>query len=200
MPIRFRCSHCGQLHSISHRMAGTTVACPMCRKDTVVPAAQEAPRDEEADFYEEEGFQLRKARSDFDEMDLTPMVDVTFLLLVFFMITAAFSLNKTLQFPPPEPDEKGAQQSMRMEDFESNSIIVEIDDKNAIFVDEEPLNDPVQLADILLDKGRTEQKFEILVTSDARALHETVVKVVDAANEAGMQKIRLATINAESLE
>ena len=87
-----------------------------------------------------------------------------------------------------------------LEDFEAESIIVEIDEKNTIFVDEEPVSDPAQLADILLDKGRMEQKFEMVVTADARALHETVVKVVDAANEAGMQKIRLATTNAESLE
>jgi len=201
MPIRFRCSHCGQLHSISQRMEGKTVQCPVCRKDTVVPSEQDAPPDDETEYYEEEGFQLRKAKSDFDELDMTPMVDVTFLLLIFFMITASFNLNKTLQFPPPEPDEKGAQQSVQtLDDFEADSIIVEIDDKNAIFVDDEPINDPAQLADLLTDKGRSEQKFELMVTADARALHETVVTVVDAANEAGMQKIRLATTNSASLE
>ncbi len=200
MPIQFRCSHCGQLHSISRRMAGKTVQCPMCRKMTVVPAEPKALEEDE-EYYEEEGFHLERAATEFEDMDMTPMVDVTFLLLIFFMITASFSLNKTLQFPPPEPDEKGAQQTVqRLEDFEADSIIVEIDENNRIYVDDEPVTDPSRLAEILTDKGRTEQKFELLINADARSLHETVVKVVDAANEAGMQKIRLATTNTETLD
>jgi len=202
MPIQFRCTHCGQLHSISRRMAGKTVECPICRKMTVVPGEDQRPPDEdELEYYEEEGFQLQRGTSEFEELDMTPMVDVTFLLLIFFMITASFNLNKTLQFPPPEPDEEGAQQTVQtVEDFEADSIIVEIDEKNTIYVDDEPVSDPAHLADLLLDKGRTEQKFELLINADARSLHETVVKVVDAANEAGMQKIRLATTHAEGLE
>jgi len=183
-------------------MAGKTVECPICRKMTVVPGEDQRPPDEdELEYYEEEGFQLQRGTSEFEELDMTPMVDVTFLLLIFFMITASFNLNKTLQFPPPEPDEEGAQQTVQtLEDFEADSIIVEIDEKNTIYVDDEPVSDPAHLADLLLDKGRTEQKFELLINADARSLHETVVKVVDAANEAGMQKIRLATTHAEGLE
>ncbi|MFZ4471051.1 MAG: ExbD/TolR family protein, partial [Pirellula sp.] len=36
-----------------------------------------------------------------DDMDMTPMVDVTFLLLIFFMITASFSSEKVFEKPPP---------------------------------------------------------------------------------------------------
>jgi len=201
MPIQFRCSHCGQLLSISRRMAGKTVKCPMCLKKTVVPVKPQEQDTEEQFYEEEEGFQLERPPREFEDMDMTPMVDVTFLLLIFFMITASFSLNKTLQFPPPEPDEKGAQQTVqRLEDFEADSIIVEIDENNKIYVDDEPVADPANLAEILMDKERSEQKFEILINADARSLHETVVKVVDAANDAGIQKIRLATTNTESLD
>ena len=223
MAIRFRCSHCSQLHSIATRMAGRDVKCPVCGKETTVPwsdeseagnelqttraAAQEpvksemvsgdgpagAPADSEDDE-EEEGFSLRTPQSEFEEMDLTPMVDVTFLLLIFFMITASFSLQKTIQVPPPDPDEQGAQQSMQeLEDYEADSIIVEIDQENAISVDDEPLNDPSGLAETLREKMRTDLKAELVVTAHATCLHETVVKVIDAANEVGMQKIRLAT-------
>ncbi len=147
---------------------------------------------------EEEDFSLRSADTDFEEMDLTPMVDVTFLLLIFFMITASFSLQKSLQVPPPNPEEKGAQQSeMTLEDFEANSIIVEIDAENGISVDDEKLSDPSELVDTLREKGSSEQKFELVLDADPDAFHETVVTVIDAANEVGMQKIRLAT-RAES--
>lgn len=39
-----------------------------------------------------------------EEMDMTPMVDVTFLLLIFFMVTAAFSLQKSIKMPRQQTD------------------------------------------------------------------------------------------------
>ena len=42
-----------------------------------------------------------------DELDMTPMVDVTFLLLIFFMVTASFSLQKSLPVPDSLADKPG---------------------------------------------------------------------------------------------
>ena len=39
------------------------------------------------------------------EMDMTPMVDVTFLLLIFFMVTAAFAMQKSFHVPTPKSDQ-----------------------------------------------------------------------------------------------
>lgn len=142
---------------------------------------------------DDEGFVLRSPETDFEDMDLTPMVDVTFLLLIFFMITASFSLQKTIQVPPPDPDEKGAAQAMTMQELEKDAIIVEIDEKNVIIVDDEPLSDPDDLVDKLRDKMRSEQKTELVLEADDRTLHGYVVMVVDAANEVQMQRIRLVT-------
>lgn len=143
---------------------------------------------------EDEEFQIRAARGEVEEMDLTPMVDVTFLLLIFFMITASFSMQKSLQIPPPDPEKEGAQQSMQMlEDFEEYSVIVQIDAQNRIFVDYEELSDPRALIDLFEEKRASEQKNELIVEADAEAFNETVVTVIDAANQVGMQQIRIAT-------
>jgi biopolymer transport protein ExbD len=144
---------------------------------------------------DERGITLRRARSDSDEMDLTPMVDVTFLLLIFFMITASFSMQKTLQFPPPEPEERGARQAIQSDQqLLSTSVEVEIDEKNTIYIDKERLDAPEKLIDTLLDRMRAGQKTELLLKVNAAAMHESVVKVVDAANDVGMQKIRIAMV------
>ena len=37
-------------------------------------------------------------------VELTPLIDVVFLLLIFFMVTAAFSLQRSLQVPTPQPE------------------------------------------------------------------------------------------------
>lgn len=140
----------------------------------------------------------RRSRSD-DDMDLTPMVDVTFQLLIFFMVTASFALQKSIDVPTPDPDKKGAAQQLQiLEDLEGTSIKVQIDAANLIIIDEEPLSDPSRLADALKDKMRKEQKTEILITANAAALHRSVIAVIDAANSVGMQKIRLVSRQGKS--
>ncbi len=152
----------------------------------------------DGDEEEDEGeFSLWRSEADFGDLDMTPMIDVTFLLLIFFMITASFSLQKTLQIPKPSLDEKGAQQQQTLDDFEANSVIVQIDGRNDIKIDYEPLHDVSDLVDTLYDKKRSEQKNEILIEAHADSWQETVVIVIDAANEVGMEKIRLAELSSE---
>ena len=129
-----------------------------------------------------------------EEMDLTPMVDVTFQLLIFFMVSASFSLQKSIEIPTPDPDQKGASQQVQtLDDLQGTSIIVKIDATNTIFIDDEPLGDPLRISDTLRDKMRREQKTELLVTADNQSLHRTIIAVIDAANEVGMQKIRMTS-------
>ena len=215
MPIRFRCSSCNQLIAIATKMAGRDVPCPTCKTACTVPQSDQLeqvapdlvkqsrsqkpqapskPQWDDEEPAEDEEFQLRRRAGEEDGLDMTPMVDVTFLLLIFFMITASFTMQKRLQVPPPDKDEKGAAtQVQTLEDFEEESVMVNIDSTNTIYVEDEPVNDPSAMADALRDNMRSGQKFEIVITAHEEALHETVVLVVDAANEVGMQKIRLAT-------
>lgn len=140
------------------------------------------------------GFSFGRRKLDTEEMDLTPMVDMTFLLLIFFMITASFSLQKSIEVPPPSPEQKGAAQTVHsLDELENNSVIVRIDDKNAIFVDDEQVVDRAKLAQALRSTMRTTNRQEVVVSASDSAFHETVIAVIDAANEVGMQKIRLAT-------
>lgn len=145
---------------------------------------------EESD--DDRGFAWWAVKTEFADMDLTPMVDVTFLLLIFFMVTASFSLQKSIEIPPPDPDQEGAAQSIQTpEDLEEKSIIVRIDENDAITIDDEPVDDPDNLAELLADRRRRDQKSELAIDADARARHGTVVLVNDAAVEAEFQRIRL---------
>lgn len=138
------------------------------------------------------GFNMGKKRPvDQEEMDLTPMVDMTFLLLIFFMITASFSVQKSIEVPPPSNDKKGASQSIQsIDDLVDSSINVRIDEKNVVFIEDEPVGAAVRLSDALL-RQFSAQKNELLLSADEQALHDTVVAVIDAANEIGVQKIRM---------
>jgi biopolymer transport protein ExbD len=167
------------------------------------PASESPPQSDapgvEADSDEPDaddvpGFRLLRRQRIDDEMDLTPMVDVTFQLLIFFMVTASFALQKSIEVPSMDQDKKGAaQQLLMLDEIEATSIQVKIDANNAILVDDEPVPDPSLLTDVLRTKMRKEQKTELLISANSAALHRSVVAVIDAANEVGMQKIRMAS-------
>jgi biopolymer transport protein ExbD len=145
---------------------------------------------------DEEEFTIRRPKADTEDMDLTPMVDVTFLLLIFFMITASFNQTKTIETPAPNPDSEGAQTLQTLEELEMTSIMVRIDGQDVIYVDDEPI-DPGVLEDVLGDKLRAERKNEVIIQSHPKSRHESMVSVYDAATGAGMQNIRLAAPRSE---
>ena len=171
-----------------HRSTSTMILPDKPNEDSYVP--EEIFQDED----EARPVQFRRKSLNDDEMDLTPMVDVTFQLLIFFMVSASFSLQKSIEVPTPDPDSKGASQQVKtLDDLQGTSIVVKIDATNAIWLDDEPLSDSRRLADTLRDKMRREQKTELLINANSQSLHRTVIAVIDAANEIGVQKIRMSS-------
>lgn len=230
MPIQFRCTHCGQLLSISRKKAGSEVTCPQCVHRTAVPnleptvAAPVSARDDESGMRlaivqpkaaesiappekdawkkhpnawlqeedEEEEFKIQGVGLQEAALDMTPMVDVTFLLLIFFMITASFAMQKSLPTSPPEPEQEGAAAAPTMEELEAESVVVEIDEENNLRVDDVPVAGIGELTDVLQAK-LGEGKVEMLIEVNPAAKHGTVVAVTDAGITAQMQRIRRTT-------
>ncbi|WP_164103227.1 biopolymer transporter ExbD [Candidatus Laterigemmans baculatus] len=67
------------------------------------------------------------------EMDMTPMVDVTFLLLIFFMVTASFALQKSIAMPRQQSDAPSSQPVEEPQD-ELDQVTVQIDEFGAFLV------------------------------------------------------------------
>ena len=217
MQLTFPCPHCAATLGISDSRSGATVRCPACADTLTVPAesapppgfgddgsdheggvggAPAAPQAPLSTEYEEETFRLGGKDRDQDEMDLTPMVDVTFLLLIFFMITASFSVSKTLQTPPPEPEEEGvSQQLVTMDQLEQEAVVIRLEEGDAAFVDDEPVATLDDLPDALRDAvnapGRP-ARGELVIEAADEARHEAVVAAYDAAADLGLERIRLA--------
>ena len=199
--IRFRCPACSRMLGIAARMAEKTVTCPACRMRIVVPPGSQLPpvtapvtgaAGLEVAGDDGGGFTLRRRSGEIEEMDLTPMVDVTFLLLIFFMITASFSLQKSLEVPPPDPETQGAS-PIPLDQIEENSVIVRVDPGDLYFVEEQPVADPADLSAAVAAAMASGNRTELVIEADDAARHEAVVRVYDVGNELGMQRIRLAT-------
>lgn len=199
MQIRFRCPSCRQKYAVESKHSGSRMRCAKCRTRIEVPTvvkkrelarvASAVESHSTASFADDDELDLSRRRADStEEMDLTPMVDVTFLLLIFFMITASFSIQKSLAVPPPEPKDKGVSREITLPDLEESSILVEIDARNLVTVEEQVVSDLKSLPKVL----KAARKSEILVVAHHDSLHEVVVRVIDASNEIGLQKIRVA--------
>lgn len=75
---------------------------------------------------------VRKKRKE-EEMDMTPMVDVTFLLLIFFMVTASFSLQKSLEMPRQQSDAPSTNVKEEV-DQDVDLVTVQVDEYGSFLV------------------------------------------------------------------
>jgi biopolymer transport protein ExbD len=140
-----------------------------------------------------------------DEMDLTPMVDVTFLLLIFFMITAAFALQKALEVPPVNDD---AAPEQTVDDLEKDSIVIRIDADNVFWIgapkwDEEQRTPSISEMNTTVREARDNKGDSItklLVQANGDSRHEFVVAALDAGSSVGMEEIRLMSYEEGDLE
>ncbi|MGQ9604920.1 MAG: biopolymer transporter ExbD [Thermogutta sp.] len=207
--VKIRCSHCGQEITIPEAPAGSRMVCPICRGDLSGSssagqgggpsrATQPLPRDSVGDGGE--GVSFPRMEPPEDVMDMTPMVDVVFQLLIFFMMTAAFSLQKSLEVPPPDPTDETAQ-SQTLEELENENdfVIVRIDREDVVTVEGQDAPGEQDLLIKLREArngagGAAASRSGMLVLADPACRHETVVRALDAGNAVGMERIRLATV------
>jgi biopolymer transport protein ExbD len=134
---------------------------------------------------------LEASAEDDAEMDITPMIDVTFQLIIFFMITATFVVQKTLDMPQAEADEPSSQFRPTWEEVEEQYIVVQVGQDGTITVDDEPV-DLEDLPVVLAQAASERELVEMALTVHDEVQHELLVDVLDAAAGAEIERIHLA--------
>lgn len=81
----------------------------------------------------EDGPLRERTKRQEDELDMTPMVDVSFLLLIFFMVTASFSLQKSLEMPRQQSDAPSTN-VQEVQEQELDMVTVQIDEFGSFLV------------------------------------------------------------------
>jgi biopolymer transport protein ExbD len=126
-------------------------------------------------------------------IELTPLIDVVFLLLIFFMISTTFTKETTLKINLPESSgEKPIEQPMSVE------VYVGVDSKYAIAADNEGeartlINSNRETLVKALSEFEGQESLLLVIRADKKATHEAVIKVLDVAQELGMANITFAT-------
>ncbi len=148
-----------QLEQVKATASGNTPTVPVPASSrpaaaAVAPAKAPAPAsspnlwtDEEEDD-EDAPRGVRDSRIANDGLDMTPMVDVTFQLLIFFMITASFVTQKSLQTSAPEPEDDAGQVTMQVEEDDQAPVIVAIAEDGSILIDDFPVEPQRRAGDL----------------------------------------------------
>jgi len=130
----------------------------------------------------------RQSKNSLD-INLTPLIDVVFLLLIFFMVSTSFTseTHLTLTLPEAVYAEKAPEDRPRLD------VVV---DKNGFYrVAEQALVDtrPETLASALRNLSEDNLALPIEITADALAPYQAVVQIIDIAGELGFVQINLTT-------
>ena len=134
---------------------------------------------------------LQPGDSDEPEVNLTPLIDVVFLLLIFFMVSTTFEHQSRIQVELPE-----ASAEPTTPDAESLEIIV--DAQGRYFIgDEQVVNSRLKTLKGAISKVIGERTdMPVIVRADANSPHQSVVTVLDATSQLGLTRISLATTRA----
>lgn len=130
-------------------------------------------------------------RSEEPDLNMTSLIDVVLLLLIFFMLSSRFIDEGRMQIRLPEagiaPDAESARPSLEI------SVTAE----GAFRVNGRTLinNAPETLATALSEAANGDRGQPVTIRADARAMHQSVVTAMDVAGRAGYRQINIATVD-----
>ena len=131
---------------------------------------------------------FRRQRREELSINLTPLIDVVFLLLIFFMVSTTF--NRETQLSIDLPEASGAAREVDREEIE-----ILIDETGQYRINGQGLVDnrmrTLQAAIYKLSAGDT--TLPMIITADAQAAHEDVVRAMDAAGQMGFVHLSITT-------
>lgn len=121
-------------------------------------------------------------------VNLTPLIDVVFLLLIFFMVSTTFTRETELQIDLPEAEGTEAERETdRIEVEISADGVYSINGQRLDGAGRDTLNERIQS----VAEGDTDMPF--IITADADARHELVVRAMDVAGSLGFTGLSIST-------
>ena len=121
-----------------------------------------------------------------NEINLTPMLDVVFIMLIFFIVTATFIKEAGIQVERPD--------TVTADSQDDASILIAISPNDEIWIDRQK-RDPRAVRSLLERLHAENPKGSIVIQADEESTHDTLVIVMEAAKAAGVTNVSIATDN-----
>jgi len=137
---------------------------------------------------------LRPRKLKSPELNVTPLIDVVFLLLIFFMVSTSFERETQIQIELPRASGE------EMPEAPPKMLDVVVDRQGRFYVNqEEVVNTEVEtLKRAIAKAAKGETELPVVITADAQTPHQAVITVMDAASQLGYVHIVFAARQPES--
>jgi biopolymer transport protein ExbD len=132
---------------------------------------------------------LRKFRRESPAIDLTPLIDVVFMLLIFFMVSTTFKDQSLIRIDLPKASQQQEQEK------NDQTIELTIDAQGNYFVNgKQVVNNQVDTLKKALQLAIGEREHPPLtINADGKTPHQAVVTAMDAARQVGLVHLSIAT-------
>lgn len=128
-------------------------------------------------------------------INMTPLIDVVFLLLIFFMVTTTFSRETRLLVNLPEADAEAVESTPgQIEILVGRDGSYSINGRALINSRIETLMQGLEI------ESGGDRSLPILLTADAEATHQAVVTAMDGIGQSGFTRLNIATQRPQELE
>ena len=131
---------------------------------------------------------LRPKRRHEVTVDITALIDVVFLLVLFFMVSSTFDVESEISITLPEATET-------LREMVADRIEVDIGMQDRVFVNHQPLvnSKTDTIREALRDATLDLEDPPVIINADADARHQLVIRVMDAARQLGLVHISFTT-------
>ena len=135
---------------------------------------------------------LQPGEQDEPEVNLTPLIDVVFLLLIFFMVSTTFEQQSRIQIELPE-------YTATPTETEDESLEIVIDAQGRYFIGErQVVNSELKTLKAAISKAvNGREPLTVIIRADASTPHQAVITALDATSQLGLTQISLATSKIE---
>ena len=135
---------------------------------------------------------FRKTQQDNTEINLTPLIDVVFLLLIFFMVSTTFNKESEISIQLPEASGQP---------LKSDKVVIEIeiDSQGQYYVNQQRVknNKVITLKRAIRLVQGNEKNPQLIISSDRNTPWQAMVTVMDAARQLGLVNLTFATKQVE---
>ncbi|MGD8176519.1 ExbD/TolR family protein [Marinimicrobium sp. ARAG 43.8] len=138
---------------------------------------------------------FRRQPRENDSINLTPLIDVVFLLLIFFMVSTTFTKETHLSIDLPEAEGEPA-----VEVDAPLDILITAEGEYSVNGRSLVNRQIVTLKSALEKASDGDNQRPLIITADARAPHESVVRAMDAAGQLGFVHLSITTRRPESAD
>ncbi len=121
-----------------------------------------------------------------NEINLTPMLDVVFIMLIFFIVTASFIKEAGIDVNRPH--------AMTADKMQDASILIAISENDEIWIDRKKV-DPRAVRSSIERMHAENPKGSIVIQADKESTYEMLRVVMEAAKQAGVANVAIAAID-----